>query len=114
MRWQRHSEKENQIAEFTHLHVHTQYSLLDGASRINELVKKAKALGMTSLAITDHGVLYGIVDFYKACTAEGIKPIIGFEAYVTQDMDQKEGSRAHLILLAKNNTGLKNLFVLCS
>ena len=102
------------MAEFTHLHVHTQYSLLDGASRINELVKKAKALGMTSLAITDHGVLYGIVDFYKACTAEGIKPIIGFEAYVTQDMDQKEGSRAHLILLAKNNTGLKNLFVLCS
>lgn len=100
--------------DFTHLHVHTQYSLLDGAARIDELVTRTKELGMTSLAITDHGVLYGIIDFYKACMKQGIKPIIGFEAYVTQDMDKKEGNRSHLILLAKNNAGLKNLFVLCS
>ena len=70
---------------------------------------------MTSLAITDHGVLYGIVDFYKACEKEGIKPIIGFEAYVADNMDEKTNyRRAHLILLAKNNVGLKNLFLLSS
>ena len=102
------------MSGFTHLHVHTEYSLLDGASKINSLVKRAKDLGMTSLAITDHGVLYGIIDFYKACITEGIKPVIGFEAYVTQDMTKKEGKKSHLILLAKNNIGLKNLFVLCS
>ena len=67
---------------FVHLHVHTQYSLLDGAARITDLVKRAKALGQTALAITDHGVMYGVVDFYRACKAEGIKPILGMEAYV--------------------------------
>lgn len=67
---------------FTHLHVHTQYSLLDGAARIDELVARAKALGQTALAITDHGAMYGIIDFYKACTKAGIKPILGMEAYV--------------------------------
>ena len=67
---------------FTHLHVHTQYSLLDGASRIDDLVERAKALGMDALAITDHGAMYGVVDFYKACKKQGIKPILGMEAYV--------------------------------
>ena len=67
---------------FTHLHVHTQYSLLDGAARIPELVKKAKALGMDALAITDHGAMYGVIDFYKECQKQGIKPILGMEAYV--------------------------------
>lgn len=66
---------------FTHLHVHTQYSLLDGAARIPELVKKAKALGMDALAITDHGAMYGVIDFYKECQKQGIKPILGMEAY---------------------------------
>ena len=68
--------------EFTHLHVHTEYSLLDGSAKIKELVKRAKELGMKALAITDHGVMYGAIDFYKACLAEGIKPIIGCEVYV--------------------------------
>jgi len=70
------------MSEFTHLHVHTQYSLLDGAARIQELVKRAKALGQSSLAITDHGVMYGVIDFYRACLKEGVKPIIGMETYV--------------------------------
>ncbi|MDD6326846.1 MAG: PHP domain-containing protein, partial [Lachnospiraceae bacterium] len=68
--------------EFTHLHVHTEYSLLDGSAKIKELVARAKELGMKALAITDHGVMYGAIDFYKACKAEGIKPIIGCEVYV--------------------------------
>ena len=67
---------------FTHLHVHTEYSLLDGACRIDDLVRRLKELGQTSVAITDHGVMYGCVEFYKACQAEGIKPIIGCEVYV--------------------------------
>ena len=67
---------------FTHLHVHTEFSLLDGACRIKDLVRRVKELGQTSVAITDHGVMYGCVDFYKACKAEGIKPIIGCEVYV--------------------------------
>ena len=67
---------------FVHLHVHTEYSLLDGACRIDKLAKKAKALGQTALAVTDHGVMYGAVAFYKACLAEGVKPIIGCEVYV--------------------------------
>lgn len=68
--------------EFTHLHVHTEYSLLDGSSKIKEIVKRAKELGMDSLAITDHGVMYGVIEFYKAAKEEGIKPIIGCEVYV--------------------------------
>lgn len=67
---------------FTHLHLHTEYSLLDGSSKIPELVKRVKELGMDACAITDHGVMYGVIDFYKACRAEGIKPIIGCEVYV--------------------------------
>ena len=102
------------MRDFTHLHVHTQYSLLDGAARIPELVKRTKEMGMTALAITDHGVLYGIIDFYRACEKEGIKPILGIEAYVTEKMEEKSPHRAHLILLAKNNTGMKNLFKLSS
>ena len=104
------------MTEFTHLHTHTQYSLLDGAARIPDLVKRTKELGMTSLAITDHGVLYGIIDFYRECVKQEIKPIIGIEAYVTENMHDKTPGlrRSHLILLAKNNVGLKNLFVLSS
>lgn len=68
--------------EFTHLHVHTEYSLLDGSSKIKELVSRAKELGMDSLAITDHGVMYGVVDFYRAAKAAGIKPVLGCEVYV--------------------------------
>ena len=97
---------------FTHLHVHTQYSLLDGAARIPELVKKAKALGMDALAITDHGAMYGVIDFYKECQKQGIKPILGMEAYVApRSLKDREGQReyAHLILLAKNQTGYQNL-----
>ncbi|MDO4572636.1 MAG: PHP domain-containing protein, partial [Clostridia bacterium] len=107
------------MAEFTHLHVHTQYSLLDGAARIPELVARAKALGQTALAVTDHGVMYGVIDFYRACKKEGIKPILGMEAYVApRSMHDRESGRdrenAHLILLCKNETGYQNLMVLSS
>ena len=104
---------------FTHLHVHTQYSLLDGAARIGELVACAKKHGMDALAITDHGVMYGVIDFYKACKKEGVKPIIGMEAYVApRSLMDRDGSKdreyAHLILLAKNQTGYQNLMRLSS
>ncbi len=104
---------------FTHLHVHTQYSLLDGAARIEDLVARAKAQGMTSLAITDHGVMYGVVDFYKACEKAGVKPILGMEAYVApRSMLDREGKLdreyAHLILLCKNEIGYHNLMQLSS
>ncbi len=101
---------------FTHLHVHTQYSLLDGAARITELVARAKELGMEALAITDHGVMYGVIDFYKECKKAGIKPLLGMEAYVASNHLEKSGMRenAHLILIAKNNTGYKNLMKLSS
>ncbi|MCH5278890.1 MAG: DNA polymerase III subunit alpha [Christensenellaceae bacterium] len=102
---------------FTHLHVHTEYSLLDGAARIKELVERAKELGMESLAITDHGNMYGVIEFYKKCTKEGIKPIIGMEAYVApKSIYDKTGMRenAHLILLCKNEQGYKNLIKLSS
>jgi len=100
--------------KFTHLHVHTHYSLLDGLSKIDELLDHVKKLGMDSVAITDHGVLYGAVEFYKAAKKRGIKPIIGVEAYVAIDkMDQKrpniDNKRHHLVLLAKNQIGYKNL-----
>lgn len=104
---------------FTHLHVHTEYSLLDGASRITELIKRVKELGMESIAITDHGVMYGVVEFYKQAKKEGIKPILGFEAYVAQrsmyDKDpQKDKGQYHLILLAENYEGFKNIIKICS
>lgn len=104
---------------FVHLHVHTQYSLLDGAARIPELVERAKALGQSAIAITDHGVMYGVIDFYRACKKAGIKPIIGMEAYVAPKAHNiKEGKEdrdnAHLILLAKNETGYQNLMFLSS
>lgn len=95
---------------FTHLHVHTEYSLLDGSSKIKELAKRVKELGMDSIAITDHGVMYGVIDFYKACKAEGIKPIIGCEVYVTGgSRHEKENGYYHLVLLAENNKGYHNL-----
>ena len=98
---------------FTHLHVHTEYSLLDGVSRIPKLVKQAKELGMDSLALTDHGSLYGVVEFYSQCLEEGIKPIIGCEVYVAQgsrhDRGPSERSPFHLTVLAKNNQGYQNL-----
>lgn len=105
------------MASFTHLHVHTQYSLLDGAARIDDLVSRARELGMDALSITDHGVMYGVVDFYKACMAHGIKPIIGMEAYVApKSLHDREGVRdyAHLVLLCKNEQGYKNLITLSS
>lgn len=102
---------------FTHLHVHTEYSLLDGAARISELVERVKELNMDSVAITDHGNMYGVIEFYKKCTAAGIKPIIGMEAYVApKTISDKTGMRenAHLILLCKNEKGYKNLIKLSS
>lgn len=100
---------------FTHLHVHTEYSLLDGSSKIKELLPRAKELGMNSLAITDHGVMYGVIDFYKKAKEVGIKPILGCEIYVAPgsrfDREQGRGEDRyyHLVLLAENNQGYKNL-----
>ena len=100
---------------FTHLHVHTEYSLLDGSNKIKEYVARLKELGMTSGAITDHGVMYGCIDFYKAAKAEGINPILGCEVYVSPgsrfDREQGAGDDRyyHLILLAENNEGYANL-----
>ena len=102
---------------FTHLHLHTEYSLLDGACRISSLVERLKALGMDSCAITDHGVLYGAIDFYTAMKDAGIKPIIGCEAYVCRDRTDKTFAgreNSHLILLCENNTGYQNLMYLIS
>ncbi len=104
---------------FTHLHVHTEYSLLDGASRIKDLVSHAKELGMTSLAITDHGVMFGVIDFYRECLKQGIRPIIGCEVYTAaRTLFDKESDKdkhmGHLILLAENNTGYKNLMKIVS
>lgn len=104
---------------FTHLHLHTEYSLLDGACRIKDLVKRVKELGMDSVAITDHGVMFGVIDFYKACKSEGIRPVIGCEVYVApRTMYDKEPDKDkrpnHLVLLAENNEGYKNLIKLVS
>ncbi|MDR0384084.1 MAG: DNA polymerase III subunit alpha [Christensenellaceae bacterium] len=97
--------------KFVHLHLHTEYSLLDGASRISKLVKKVKEDGAKSVAITDHGNIYGAFKFYKACKAEGLKPILGCEIYIVDDVNIKEAKehRAHLVILAKNNEGYFNL-----
>ena len=104
------------MQRFTHLHVHTEYSLLDGASKIPELVAYAKELGMDSLAITDHGVMYGAVEFYQECTKAGIKPIIGCEVYLAKGshLDMTEKTRYHLILLAENDIGYHNLMRIVS
>ena len=104
---------------FTHLHVHTEYSLLDGAARIKDVVAKARELGMTSLAITDHGVMFGVIDFYRECIKNGIKPIIGCEVYTAaRTMDDKDAEKdkhqGHLVLLAKDNTGYHNLIKIVS
>ncbi len=106
---------------FTHLHVHTEYSLLDGSSKIKELPARAKELGMDSLAITDHGVMYGVIDFYRACKAAEIKPIIGCEVYVApgsrfdkEAIGQGDDRYYHLVLLAENNTGYSNLMKIVS
>ncbi|MDF2963166.1 MAG: subunit alpha of polymerase, partial [Paenibacillus sp.] len=107
------------MSDFVHLHVHSEYSLLDGAARIDDLVGQAAGLGMKALALTDHGVMYGAIPFYKACKRRGIKPIIGCEVYYTAGSIRDKGSRQeqpiyHLILLAKNQTGYQNLMKLCS
>ena len=106
------------MSEFVHLHVHTEYSLLDGACRLSRLVQRAKELGQTALAITDHGVLYGAVEFYDLCKAAGIKPIIGCEVYVAQgsrlERARTDRDPYHLTLLCKNEQGYKNLCRLVS
>src|SRR5918997_900550 len=104
---------------FVHLHVHTHYSLLDGACRVDKLVKQTKALGMDSIAITDHGCMFGVVEFFNECKKEGVKPILGMEAYMAPG-DRRErqavaGEAAyHLLLLAENLEGHKNLLKLSS
>ncbi|SEF59308.1 DNA polymerase-3 subunit alpha [Caloramator fervidus] len=104
---------------FVHLHVHTEYSLLDGSSRIEDVVKRAKELNMPALAITDHGAMYGVIEFYKACKENGIKPILGCEVYVaprrmTDKVAGIDNNYYHLVLLAKNNEGYKNLMKIVS
>ena len=107
------------MSDFTHLHVHSEYSLLDGAARIKDLIAKAKELKMTSLAITDHGTMYGVIDFYKTAKANNIKPIIGCEVYLAPTSrfykNEVDGVKYfHLVLLAENNEGYKNLVKLVS
>ncbi|MEK7173413.1 MAG: PHP domain-containing protein, partial [Patescibacteria group bacterium] len=105
------------MSDFVHLHVHSHYSLLDGLPKIEELVKKAKSLGYKALALTDHGNMYGAIEFYECCQKEGVKPIIGMEAYLAPgsrfDKD-KDDRYYHLILLATNYVGYKNLMKLSS
>jgi len=111
------SEEPENKPQFTHLHLHTEYSLLDGANKIKALAKKVKELGMTSVAMTDHGNMFGTIDFYNTMRKEGIKPIIGMEAYVHNQPDLGDKSvrqRFHLCLYAKNETGYKNLMFLSS
>ena len=111
-------EMNMEIRPFTHLHVHTEYSLLDGSAKIKELVQRVKELGMDSIAITDHGAMYGAVEFYKAALEAGVKPIIGCEVYVAEGSrfkkEGKGGGYYHLVLLAENNEGYQNLIKLVS
>ena len=102
--------------QFTHLHLHTEYSLLDGAIKISRLPKLIKEKGMDAVAITDHGSMYGVIDFYNACVKEGVKPIISCEVYVSADRFRKEpdDERYHLILLAENEVGYHNLVKIVS
>ena len=104
---------------FVHLHVHSEYSLLDGACRTDRLPARAKELGQTAVALTDHGVMYGAVAFFKACQAAGVKPIIGCEVYVaphsrTDRVHGVDNEYSHLILLCRNETGYRNLCYLVS
>ena len=104
---------------FVHLHVHTEFSLLDGACRIDRLMDRVKELGQSAVAITDHGVMYGCIDFYKAAKAAGVKPIIGCEVYVARrGMEDKDhgidNESYHLVLLCKDRTGYENLCKLVS
>ncbi len=104
---------------FVHLHVHTEYSLLDGFSNIKKLVQRAKEMEMPALALTDHGTMFGVIDFYNAATKAGIKPIIGVEGYMaargmTQKDSQLDKRSSHLLLLAENETGYKNLLQIAS
>ena len=104
---------------FVHLHVHTEYSLLDGACRIKGLAKRVRELGQSAVAITDHGVMYGVIDFYRACKAEGVKPIIGCEVYVAartrfDRAHEFDAESRHLVLLCKNETGYRNLSYMVS
>src|SRR3989337_571984 len=104
---------------FAHLHVHTEYSLLDGFSNIKKLIQRVKEMDMPAVAITDHGTMFGVIDFYKAAREAGIKPIIGLEAYMAargmRDRDSKlDRSSYHLLLLAENGTGYKNLLKIAS
>jgi len=107
----------SKIPPFTHLHLHTEYSLLDGANKIKDLAKRVKSLGMSAVAITDHGNMFGAIDFYTTMNKEGIKPIIGLEAYIHNSDelgDKSTKQRFHLCLYAKNETGYKNLMYLSS
>ena len=104
---------------FTHLHLHTEYSLLDGACRIEQLVQRVKELGQTAVAITDHGVMYGVIDFYRACKAAGVKPVIGCEVYVAprtrfDRVHELDASARHLVLLCRNEEGYRNLSYMVS
>ena len=104
---------------FTHLHLHTEYSLLDGACRIEQLVRRVKELGQTAVAITDHGVMYGVIDFYRACKAAGVKPVIGCEVYVAprtrfDRVHELDASARHLVLLCRNEEGYRNLSYMVS
>ena len=105
---------------FAHLHVHTEYSLLDGSNKIKEYIARVKELGMTSAAITDHGVMYGCIDFYKAAREAGIKPVLGCEVYVApgsrfdKEANTSEARYYHLVLLAENDTGYANLMKIVS
>ena len=106
---------------FVHLHLHTEFSLLDGACRIAKLVERVKELGQEAVAITDHGCMYGVIDFYKACKAAGIKPIIGCEVYVAprgrtrfQKVHEFDSAFTHLVLLCRNQEGYRNLSYLVS
>ncbi|MBQ9493242.1 MAG: PHP domain-containing protein, partial [Oscillibacter sp.] len=106
---------------FVHLHLHTEYSLLDGACRIRELPELVKSMGQTACAITDHGVMYGVIDFYRACKDAGIKPIIGCEVYMTprgrtrfDRVREFDAESRHLVLLCENEEGYRNLSYLVS
>jgi DNA polymerase-3 subunit alpha len=103
------------VPAFAHLHVHTEFSLLDGACRIERLLDRVRDLGMSACAVTDHGVMYGVVDFYQAAKARGIRPVIGCEVYVCEDRFDKGGrDMFHLVLLCENETGYRNLMRMCS